>query len=388
MKSVIIVGSGVVSIPPKFGGAVELIIHETAKAAAKKFDVYVLDSKDGRKKEEKIGGVNYIRFDAKRFGNKFLLRITELLFGTKSLLAIRKLGKKASVGVVHAHTVFSALPLALFKHFLPDSARLVYTCHNPAWSNEKTDFLNNIIMKIEGFVMRRCDLVTTVSEFMKESICKKANISHKNLKTVYNFADSKFSPRHWKPWKKKANLNGPMVLFVSKLIANKGVEHVIRAAEIVKKTRKDVKFVMAGPVSFEYEGENKWAKLVKDLDLEDTVLFTGALSDEELPLAYSSAEIFCFPTLQESFGVVIVEAMASGLPVITSDLPVTREVAGNAAIYVKKGDYHGLANNILLLLENEPKRAKMIKASVERSLLFRKENILNGYEEIYSKFCK
>ncbi|MBI4018251.1 MAG: glycosyltransferase, partial [Candidatus Aenigmarchaeota archaeon] len=178
-KTVVLVGSGVVSIPPRAGGATELIIYEISRKMPKDMlSVYVFDRKESHnKRNEIIDGAFYIRYKVPKFGNVFVLRLTEFIFGMRALKKIREISGRTRVDIVHAHTVFSSLPFALLKWLVPGKAKLIYTCHNPAWTAEdRMDFLNGIIMKIEGYVMRRFDFVTTVSDTMKESIIKKGRI--------------------------------------------------------------------------------------------------------------------------------------------------------------------------------------------------------------------
>ncbi len=388
-KIIVLIGSGVVSIPPKRGGATELVIHEISRSMpSEEFGVFVLDRKESyNKSREIIEGVNYIRYMVPKFGNIFLLRLTELVFGLRAIKKIREINNKKKVDLIHCHTVFTALPIVFLRFLLPKS-KIVYTSHNPAWTvpENEIDLFNGIIRKIEGFVMSKADYATTVSDTMRENIISQAKINPKKIHRIYNFVDTKtFSPKREKMFKHKMKIQGPTVLFVGKLIPNKGVEYLIRSAAIAKREINNVTYLIAGPASFEYSGKNKWKELVKELDLDKNVVFTGALKDEELPLAYSSSDVFCFPTLRESFGMVIIEAMASGLPVITTDIPVTREVAGNAAIFVEPKNAHKIAEKVVNLLKNTKKLKTMSRNSILRSRYFDKKIIIEDYRKFYSK---
>ncbi|GEM_PF-2193864 len=388
MKTVVLVGSGVVSIPPKFGGAIEMIIYEIARFLPKnKFNVFVLDGKEKHnKKTENINGVLYNRSFVPKFGNIFLLRLSETLFGLLSIKKINKINSVKKVDIIHAHTVFTGLPLTLLKSFLPKSSKLIYTSHNPAWTVERKnmDVFNRIILKMEGYIIKNSDFVTTVSDTMRENIIKETKINKAKIKRIYNFVDlKKFSPNK-KGFKEKLGITGPMVLFVGKLIPNKGVEYLIRSAAIVKRDVPNVKYVLVGPMSFEYQGENKWINLVKKLGLEDTIIFTGALSDEELPYAYASADVFCFPTLKESFGIVLIEAMASGLPIITSKLDTLMEVVKDASILVDPYNVHNISDKVSDLLKSKKIRTKLIKSSLLNSRKFNTKKTINEYSKLYN----
>ena len=383
-KNIVLIGSGVVSIPPIYGGAVELIIYEISRAMPKdKYDIYVFDRRDGNAQKETISGVVYIRHNVRKFKNIFLMRLTEFCFGVKSLKELRRMQK---VDIAHVHTVFTALPLALFKFLLPKSTKLVYTCHNPAWNVTKSevDFFNGMIKKLEFYIMKKFDSVTTVSDTMVRNIAK-AGIPNGKLSRIYNFVNcDEFYVRNKNYWEKRG-VKGPVVFFVSKLIQNKGVEYLIRSASIVKSRIPDVKYVVAGPISFEYETDNPWIKLVKDLNLENIVMFTGKVNREDLPYAYSSSDVFCFPTLKEAFGIVLIEAMASGLPVISTDIPVVREITNGDAILVKEKDTEGIAEAVIRVISNKKMRKKLSILSIKRSKAFEKKEIMNQYDKFYRK---
>lgn len=378
---IVLVGSGVVSIPPKNGGATELIVYEMSKALSIKNDVTVFDLKERWNREkERIGKAKYVRINVPRITNIFLLRASEFLFGTKCLVKAAALKSD----ITHCQTVFSALPFALIKN----KSNLVYSSHNPAWTSQRSDFFNELIMKIEGFVMKRSDHVITVSNEMAEAIARKTGIPKNKISVIYNFVDtSLFSPKR-KTWKETHDIKGPMILFVGKLSPNKGVEYFIRAAAIAKKHINQVKFVIVGPVSFEGQAKNKWQQLVDNLNLNDCVVFAGAASNTDLPYIYSSADVFCFPTLKEAFGIVVIEAMASGLPIITTDLPVLHEVTGETAIFVPEKNPEAIAKSIEKLLADRKKMNDMRKKSLKRAKVFAKENILKNYETVYSLLPK
>ncbi len=374
-----LVGSGVVSIPPKRGGATELIIYELSKFLSKQgHDVTVFDLKEkNNKNAEIIEGAHYKRFWIPKFNNVFLLRFSELLFGVEAFIKARKNGSD----IVHCQTVFSALPFAIFRLFGPK--KIVYTSHNPAWTVDKNDMFNNIILKIEEFVVKRFNCVITVSGTMKKKMITRAKT--KNIHTIYNFVDVKrFSP-HGKGWKTRMKIKGPIVLFVGKLSENKGVEYFLRAAKIIIQKSPDVMFVLVGPMNFEYDGKNKWIDIAKKLGIRNNVIFTGAISDKDLPSVYSSADVFCFPTLKEAFGIVVIEAMASGLPVITTDLPVLREITNNSAIFVKPKDYNQMAQEIFNIIRMPQKIKKASKKSIVTSRIFEKSKIMKEYEEFYEQ---
>ena len=383
MKSTVLhVGSGVLEIPPQKGGAVEMIIYEICSfLSKKKVQSIILDNRNESFVRNEIRTMGVA---VPRFPGLLLLRLTELLFGLSSARKIQKISGKEKT-IVHMHTVFTALPIVFLRNTLSKSTKLVYTSHNPAWTEENIDFLNAFIREIEKFVVRKCDVVTVGTEAARAKIMKKAGLKEGNIKTVYNFVNTgKFRTKKY-DWKKKNGISGRMVLFVGKLIPNKGVEYLLRAAPAVVERFPDTHFVFVGPASFESEKKNKWLELCKELDIEDSVTFTGAVSNQELYEIYKAADAFCFPTMRETFGVVLAEAMAAGLPVISSNIPVVREVVGDAGILVPRCDVKAIVEAIEKVLSDRKLSDGMKKKSLKRKEMFGKNEVLQGYLDLYQE---
>ena len=254
MSNIVLVGSGVVSIPPKRGGATELIIFELSKYLAEKnYNVTVFDIKERENRfSEIIKGAKYERFFVPRLGNVFFLRLSEFFFGVKCMLSAREI----KPDILHAQTVFSSLPFAIFRKFC--SWKFLYTSHNPAWTTEKNSLFNRIILRIEAYVIKRSKFTITVSQVMKDCIIKKARVNGDKIKVIHNFVDTKKFRPTVSNWKRRMKIEGPVVLFVGKLTENKGVDVFIRCAEDLSRALPDTTFVLVGPVNFEYETENIW----------------------------------------------------------------------------------------------------------------------------------
>ncbi len=109
---------------------------------------------------------------------------------------------------------------------------------------------------------------------------------------------------------------------------------------------------------------------VTQLGLADRVHFTGYVLQKDLPALYNAASIFVFPSLHEGFGLPVLEAMACGTPVVTSNVSALPEVAGDAAILVDPNDAHALADAINYVLNDAAEAARLRKAGIERAAAF------------------
>jgi glycosyltransferase involved in cell wall biosynthesis len=153
-----------------------------------------------------------------------------------------------------------------------------------------------------------------------------------------------------------------VLLFVGalgKYCRYKGVDYLIKAAHLARKRNSSVKLVVVG--GGELVSELK--QLAQELNLEEDIIFTGAVPNEQLPSYYAMCDIFVLPSISgpESFGIVVVEAMASGKPAIVSDLPGVRDVIKNeeTGLKVPPKDTQALSQAILRLIEDDDLRSRM-----------------------------
>ena len=102
-----------------------------------------------------------------------------------------------------------------------------------------------------------------------------------------------------------------------------------------------------------------------------------------MPVFLKSIDLFCFPSLWEGFGTAIVEAMASGLPVVASDIPPHREILGDSGILFPPGDESELARVLGAIINDTAQIETVGKKARERAQLFTIENTVKAYEDIF-----
>ncbi len=148
------------------------------------------------------------------------------------------------------------------------------------------------------------------------------------------------------------------ILFVGRLERRKGLNYLIEAYRQVKKEYPESRLIVVGPG---LRPRRKYEKQVRRSGLKD-VVFTGPVSYDELPGYYKTADIFCSPaTGRESFGIVLLEAMALGKPVVASDIPGYASVMthGKEGLLVPPKDANELARALLSLMADEPRRRQI-----------------------------
>ena len=171
---------------------------------------------------------------------------------------------------------------------------------------------------------------------------------------------------------------GRKVLFLGRLEKRKGLEVLIQAMARIRDLGATLVVAGTGPE------ERACRNLARDLRVQAE--FLGRLADDDLPRAYRSCDIYCAPGLGgESFGIVLIEAMAAGAPVVCSNLPGYRSVAGGIASMVAPGDAGALADELRRLLTDEPARAAMAKRSRQMSQMFDWTRLAAGVEQVYER---
>ena len=113
--------------------------------------------------------------------------------------------------------------------------------------------------------------------------------------------------------------------------------------------------------------------------------FLGSMEYEKLPHLYRNALVFVLPSRLETFGHPLVEAMASGVPIVASDLPICREICQNAALYFDVNDASELAQRIVTLIENPELRQRLREFGLERAKEFSWERTAAQMVEIFEE---
>ncbi|MEM3395967.1 MAG: glycosyltransferase [Thermoplasmata archaeon] len=191
----------------------------------------------------------------------------------------------------------------------------------------------------------------------------------------------RFSPDRFSQELKKRYENFKIVLFVGRLVYQKGVSFLIDACQYLP---KDVMLLIVGDGP---EIENL-KKLAKIRNLEHRVLFLGRISHLELPSYFATCDVFVLPSVSrlEAFGLVIVEAMASGKPVVVSDIPGVNEVIedGKEGLLCKPMNPEDLAEKIKTLLEN-PELAKTLGENGRKKALekYHWKKVAKDVESVY-----
>jgi glycosyltransferase involved in cell wall biosynthesis len=216
--------------------------------------------------------------------------------------------------------------------------------------------------------VRRAARVLAVSERTKHDLVERYRLHEDKIVVIPNGVDPVFTPEG--PGKDGA----PYLLFVGALQPRKDP---LVAIEALALTSAEFRLILAGP---DKGAGGEARRAVARLGLDGRVEFAGHVDKPELAALYRSAQCLVFPSRYEGFGLPIIEAMASGTPVVTTAAGAVPEVAGDAAILVEPGNPAALAGGIERALAD---RERLIRAGLERAARFSWEETARLTLQVY-----
>lgn len=254
--------------------------------------------------------------------------------------------------------------------FLP--GRLVFTLHDLSPFSNPEFYPPAIRLRLQrGFAqsIRRADEIICVSEFTLQHLAERFPTEAARARVIHHGVDDIYrrvrTSDEIEQVLGRLQVRRPYILCLGKLQARKNTIRIIEAFHQLKKeTRAPHKLVMAGRKMWT---SSEVYPLVRRLGLEDDIVFPGHVADNDLPALYRGAEVLVFPSLFEGFGMPVLEAMASGCPVVTSNVTSLPEVAGDAAVLVDPTRTEDIANGIHSVLRDGGFRNQLIERGLIRA---------------------
>ena len=310
---------------------------------------------------------------------------TDKSLGDKMANSIRNFIKKTGLkfDLIHAHFTWPSGYVAakLSKEF---SAPLVITAHG--YDVYDLPFRSEEWFRKVKFALESADHIITVSKSNFMLLVTKIGIPEHKISVIPNgFDPHKFGPINKAAVRKQLNLpqNKKIILNVASLVSEKGQSYLIEAMKEVVRSRKDLLCIIVGDGPLRKDLENQ----IKNLNLEDYVKLVGAKPHDEIPLWMNAADLFVLPSLRESFGVVQIEAMACGVPVVATRNGGSEEIitSEDYGLLCEPGNPDDLAKKILIALEKEWDRERIRKYAEQFSWDVIARKILQIYEFLLTK---
>ena len=237
---------------------------------------------------------------------------------------------------------------------------------------------------------RRATRVLTVSESSKRDILRFVDAPPEKIDVIYNAYDERFGiePREEDVVRvrERYQLHDEFVLYAGNVKPHKNLERLIEAFDLVRRRGLgDLRLVLIGDDISRYAALRR---AVHQHQLHKYVRFLGYLPEATLAVMYRLAGVFVFPSLYEGFGLPPLEAMASGTPVVVSNVSSLPEVAGDAAVLVDPYDPKAIADGIYRVLTDEALRRSLRDRGVARARQFSWETSVRRVRDIYGEVCR
>lgn len=220
--------------------------------------------------------------------------------------------------------------------------------------------------------LARSDRVITVSKNTKSDLGRYFDLDTKKVKVIYNGVEDAFRHESEIPdldrWLERLDLQRPYILFVGNPKPHKNLDNVLRAYARARQLQEiEAPLVFVGDRG---NAEVRLRSLASSLGVENQVKMLGHVAQEALPAVYRAATLFLYPTLYEGFGLPVIEAMASGVAVITSDNSALKEIAEGYAHLVNPMDVEGMARAIAHCISDTEHRTALAKLGLRRAADF------------------
>ena len=235
-------------------------------------------------------------------------------------------------------------------------------------------------------ILKTSRKIITVSNFEKNRIAQFFGITGDNrLTAVYNGVSEHFKPVTDKielqRVKTKYKLPDHFFFFLGNTDPKKNTKGTLKAfSDFIKRTGSDYQLVM---LDYDRNELDKLLIEIEDKSLIDRIILTGYVVNTDLPAIYCQSEVFLYPSLRESFGIPMLEAMACGVPVITSNTASMPEVAGDAACIIDPFKPEEITEAMIKLINDRELRAKLITLGFEQSARFSWKAMAQNVLEIY-----
>jgi glycosyltransferase involved in cell wall biosynthesis len=325
-------------------------------------------------------------------------------------LALRKKVNVTCLRGIKSTKGFPEDYLDIFTKFVKMDFDIIHFNTNPAWKNGSSILMRfaklrhtNTVLNIHGIPQlawkaeqRRVsdsasfsfwfptliyckfvDQIVVNSEYMRNNVVFWYKVNRDKVAVIPNGVDVQMFVDN----NERMMLEGdPSILYVGQLSKLKGLDILIQAIAKLRSEFPNIKLHIVGGGSGSY-----FVAQAKKEGIEKNLIFHGLTLHSILPTYYKSADICIFPSRHEGFGIVILEAMASGIPVIASDIPSFRETISDGidGELFKAGDADALSNKISALIQNPYLRKELSRKAFEKAKSYSWENVADKYVSLY-----
>jgi glycosyltransferase involved in cell wall biosynthesis len=355
-------------LPPTYLGGAEIAAYNIAKQLSKRgHEVHVVAILDHNlPKESTQNG-----FCVHRVKTVEIPLLRNTIYGIKSLFVV----KKIKPDIVHSQSTSvhnAGLPAFLIKKIL----KLPYV----VWDQGSED-LSRLGKPFRKTIIKNSDAAIALTNDTKRAMQKICDMPISVIPNGVEFNKFENLSRHDLRNKLKIKKDEKVIIFVGRLHPIKGLPYLIEAMKIIYQKCPKSKLLIVG----DGEEKNNLENLVKKLNLNVCATFIGMVPNETVPEYMVASDVFVLPSLSEGFPVVILEAMASALPIVTTKVRGLPEIIKNGVngILVEPRNSEEIAEKVLLLLNNNELRQRISEKNKEKVKKYGWEDVAGKLEEIY-----
>jgi glycosyltransferase involved in cell wall biosynthesis len=256
-----------------------------------------------------------------------------------------------NIDIIHAHD-WLCFPAGIAAKEITGKPFIAHV-HATEFDRCAGNHVNQRVYEKEREGMHKADHIIAVSDFTKNTIINHYGIDPKKISVVHNGNTETINKRSYRfsPLITLKKQGKKIVLFAGRITIQKGVDYFIHAAKRVLEHDKSVYFIVAGTGDMEHQIKS----LTATLGISEHFLFTGYYTLEDLPDLFSLADVMVIPSVSEPFGIIPLESMSHGTPIILSKQSGVAEVVTHA-LKVDFWDTDKIANDILAIVRNPPLR--------------------------------
>ena len=284
---------------------------------------------------------------------------------TRKAVFLRSLRGKVRLYFFPGHNVPLSVP---GRYIVSVNDVTVFSPHFRQPWHRKAGFRRLLSRAVHG-----AESVVTISETVKEDLMREFGLPPGKIRVIYPWIkDTFFEP----PPAAGSPVPGEYLLYLGLRIAHKNVDGIIRAFLLLLDEFPKLKLVIAGSRYSTPDMVDRWKG---DPRLRERLIEIPDPADDDIARLFGGAKAFVFPSFAEGFGLPPLEAMASGVPVVCSDIPVFREVYGDAVCYVDPNRAESIAEGVREVLADDGSSERIASRGRARAELYRRNRSLQAY---------
>jgi len=288
--------------------------------------------------------------------------------------AVARYIRKHEFDIVHTHSTEAGI-IGRFAAALARDTAVVHTVHGVPFASDRNDLLERFVLYCERAAARRTDRLVTNADAIAEDYLLRGIGHHEQYTTVYSGIDI----NQFREAEPAADVTGAgvRIVMVGRLADGKGFEDLLAAVDRLDRDDLSVYLVGDGPLQETLDAE------IEKRDLAETVYLLGYRDD--VPTILAACDVFVLPSYREGTPRVITEAMASGLPIIATNIAGIPEQVkdGTNGFLIEPGDIEALASHLDELCSSAEHRAALGAASQERVGHFSVEQMISDLDSVY-----